>query len=111
MPTQYNMNEDSVLYRAILQYEAQPMKRERNPHYNPSQGGSASNPNYHTNQVWREYIQVPDGPEVTKERVIGPYQSIAPIKSYVTRNRGGYNGKNLRIKSIQKVVTWEDVEV
>lgn len=108
MPTQNDMGPDSELYRAILEYEVQPTREQRNPHYDPNfyYNGSKGD---RSKQPWREFIQVPDGPEVTKERVIGPYQSITPIKAYVTRNRGRYNGKNLRIKRIERASAWEEV--
>ena len=92
MPTQHDMGPSSEIYRAILEYEIQPMKDVPNPHYNPNGG-------------------VPDGPPKTNERTIGPYQSITPIKAYVTRNRGGYNSTNLRIKRIERVSEWEEVEL
>lgn len=108
MPTQYDMKADSEIYRATLEYEAQPMRSEPNPHYDPNfnwNGGDRKN------QPWAQVIRVPDGPEITKERVIGPYQSVTPIKAYVTRNRGRASGKNLRIKKIERACAWEEVDV
>jgi len=109
MPTQYDMGPDSVLYRAILEYEVQPTREVPNPDYDPlfqyNNGGRYDR----KKQPWSQTIRVPDGPKVTHERMIGPYQNITPIKAYVTRNRGRYNGDNLRIKRIEKVATWEEV--
>lgn len=106
MPTQHDMGPSSEIYRAILEYEIQPMKDVPNPHYNPN-GGAYDR----AKQPWRQFIKVPDGPPKTNERMIGPYQSITPIKAYVTRNRGGYNSTNLRIKRIERVSEWEEVEL
>lgn len=109
MPTQYDMSEDDDLFRGILEYEVQPTRRERNPHYNPNHvGGRGGDPNYRKNQVWREFIDVPDGPLKTTTMCIGPYSSTRPIKSFITRNRGRYT--NLRIKSVQKVASWVDTD-
>lgn len=105
MPTQYDMGPDSEIYRAILEYDHQPMRTEPNPHYNPNHVGMDR-----TKQPWAKTIQVPDGPLVPKERVIGPYQSITPIKAYVTRNRDRYQSKNLRIKRIERVAKWEEID-
>lgn len=107
MPTQYDMREGDDLYRAILEYEVQPMRDEVNPHYNPK--ANHTDPNYRNHQLWRAQIKVPDGPPITKERMIGPYKDTKPIKAYVTRNRGRYNGNNLRIKTVQRASAWEDV--
>lgn len=108
MPTQYDMGPDSEIYRAILEYDHQPMRTEPNPHYDPNY--QRGYPYDRTTQPWSQTIQVPDGPLVPKERMIGPYQSITPIKAYVSRNRGRYQGKNLRIKRIERVGAWEEVE-
>lgn len=109
MPTQHDMGPDSEIYRAILLYDVQPTRTEPNPHYDPNFRVNGSRGD-RSKQPWAQTIQVPDGPKVSKERVIGPYQSIAPIKAYVTRNRGRYNGDNLRLKSIERVSGWEEVD-
>lgn len=110
MPTQYDMSEGDDLYRAVLDYDVQPMRDEPNPHYNPNVFGAHQDPNYRKNQVWRPTIQVPDGPEITKQRMIGPYKDVKPIKAYVTRNRGRHNSKNLRINRIERATAWEEVK-
>lgn len=100
MPSTYHMNADDELYRAILEYEQQPMKEVSNPDYDPSgQSGYGS---------WRTHIRVPDGPVVTLEKIVGPYTDVRHIKSYVTRNR---RNNNLRIKRVEKVASWEEVEL
>lgn len=109
MPTQYDMSEDDDLYRAILDFEVQPMRQERNPHYNPNAAGTHTHPDFRKKEMWREFIQVPDGPEITKQRMIGPYKDTKPIKAYVTRNRGRHNSKNLRINRIERATAWEEV--
>ena len=109
MPTQNDMGPDSEIYRAVLEYDHQPMRSEPNPHYDPNFRINGSRVG-HSKQPWSQTIQVPDGPVVPKERMIGPYQSIIPIKAYVTRNRGGYQGTNLRIKRIERVSAWEEVD-
>lgn len=109
MPTQHDMGPDSEIYRAILLHDVQPTREERNPHYDPN---FQHNPAGYDRkkQPWSPTIRVPDGPEVPTERVIGPYQSITPIKAYVTRNRGRYHGKNLRILRVERVSGWEEVD-
>lgn len=109
MPTQHDMGPDSEIYRAVLEYEVQPTKSEPNPHYDPNYRNSGTYDR--VKQPWLANIQVPDGPLVTKERMIGPYQNTTPIKAYVTRNRGRYNGKNLRIKRVERVSAWEEVQI
>lgn len=96
MPTQYDMREDDDLYRAILEYEYQPVRHEPNPNYGKQGMGY---------QPYR--LSIPDGPVETKTMCIGPYSSTRPIKSYITRNRGRHT--NLRIKQIQKVGSWVEV--
>lgn len=108
MPTQSDMGPKSELYRGVLEYEEQPMKHVPNPHYDPQFNNHK--PWDRTHQPWSQTVSVPDGPLVTKERMIGPYQQIAPIKAFVSRNRGGYRGLNLRIKRIERVSAWEEVD-
>lgn len=91
MPSQYDMNEDDELFRAILEYDYEPTERRLNP-------------------TTGRYESVVTGPMEVRTRCIGPYSHVRPIKAYVTRNRGRYNSHNLRIKTIQKVSGWEDVE-
>ena len=110
MPTQYDMGPDEDLYRAVLEYEVQPMRTEPNQHYDPLYRHTNGVGYDRKKQPWSQTIQVPDGPKETRERMIGPYRDIKPIKAYVTRNRGRYNGDNLRIKEIQKVTAWEAVD-
>lgn len=109
MPTQYDMGPNSEIYRAILEYDHQPMRTEPNPNYDPMFQHRPARYE-RKKQPWSQTIQVPDGPLVPKERMIGPYQSITPIKAYVTRNRGRYQGKNLRIKRIERVASWVEVD-
>jgi len=98
MPTQYDMREDDDLFRAILEFEYQPVEYVPNPDYGkPGQKGYVP-----------ARISRPTGPVETKTMCIGPYSSTRPIKSYITRNRGRH--KNLRIKQIQKVGTWVEVD-
>lgn len=112
MPTQNDMGPKSEIYRAVLEYDHQPMKSEPNPHYDPNYyNGTGLTRSTRDKQPWSKTIQVPDGPVVVKERMIGPYQSITPIKAYVTRNRGRYQGNNLRIKRIERAAAWEEVNV
>lgn len=96
MPTQH-MNPNSELYRAILEYDYQPVEHRPNPNY--------------TGRATRTYvptaITVPVGPVQVEERMIGPYQSISPIKAYITSNRNNTN--NLRLKRIERVSSWEEV--
>ena len=110
MPSQYDMNADDELYRAVLEYDYQPTRMERNPHYDPNYDNNVRRgfPRDHTNQPWQEFVSVPDGPVETRETMIGPYHSIRPIKSYITRNRNGYY-KNMRLKRIERVSAWEEV--
>lgn len=110
MPTQYDMSEGDELYRAILEYDLQPTRQEPNPFYDPNYYHGGTSKVSRDKQPWREFIQVPDGPKVPKERMIGPYKDTKPIKAYVTRNRGRYNGDNLRIKRVERVTAWEEVE-
>lgn len=51
-------------------------------------------------------IRVKTGPDTVERYCIGPYFSVAPIKSYITRNRRGYK-KDLRLVRIDKVTGWE----
>jgi hypothetical protein len=103
------MGPKSEIYRAVLEYDHQPTRSEPNPHYDPNFRQNPSG--YDRNkQPWSQTIQVPDGPVVPMERMIGPYVQITPIKAYVSRNRGRYQGTNLRIKRIERVSAWEEVE-
>lgn len=110
MPTQYDMDKDDDLYRAILEYDYQPMRYEPNPHYDPLFSHYSGNTGYdRKKQPWAREIQVPDGPMKVGERMIGPYKDTKPIKAYVTRNRGRHNSNNLRIKRIERASAWEKV--
>ena len=103
MPTQYDMTPESELYRAVLAYDHQPMRREPNPDYKPN--------NVMPGHYTPSHINVPDGPMEVRERMIGPYQSVAPIKSYITRNRGRSHGQNLRLVRVERASVWEEVQI
>lgn len=109
MPSQYNMSADTELYRGILEFEFQPQILLANPHYDPNYVARAGHLDMEK-KPWAGQIYVPDGPVVTNEEIVGPYHSIAPIKSYVSRNRGRYLNDSLRIKRIERVSAWEEVE-
>jgi hypothetical protein len=102
------MGPGNDIYRAILEYDHQPMKQVINPHYDPNYTSAQYDRN---TQPWLKRTMVPDGPVEVKETMIGPYIQIAPIKAYVTRNRGRHNSKNLRIKRIERVTAWEEVVI
>lgn len=100
MPTQHDMGPDSHIYRAVLEFDYQPTEWIANPAYTgPSQRG-----------YFPANISVPCGPIEVRERMIGPYQSIAPIKAYVTRHRG-HQKNNLRLIRIERVSAWEEVDI
>lgn len=84
------MNPEDDLYRAVLEYETQPHEYRQDPN--------------------GRRVRVPVGPMQTQETMIGPYKSVRPIKSYVTRNRNAYY-KNLRVKRVEKVSAWEEVDI
>lgn len=109
MPSQYDMSEGDDLYRGILEWEHQPMVDVPNPDYDPQYAYGNGKMYDHTKQPWSKTIKVPRGPTVWKERMIGPYKDTRPIKAYVTRNRGRYQGHNLRIKRVERVSAWEEV--
>ena len=91
MPSGYDMAPEDDLYRAILEFEIQPHEYKDDP-------------------VSGRRVYVPLGPLETKEKMIGPYKGTRPIKAYVTRNRNNYH-KNLRIKRVEKVSVWEEVDI
>ena len=93
-----HLKEDQEIYRGVLAYEQTPTELLPNPDYGKAGGGYQP-----------MYLTVPSGPEETITDIIGPYESVAPIKSYVTRHRG--RRKNLRIVRVEKVSGWEEVEI
>lgn len=103
MPTQYDMSENTVLYRGVLEYDAQPTKVVPNPEY-----GKPVRPGTYV----PAQIRVPDGPAITKQIVIGPYADPKQIKSYITRKRDSYYA-NLRLVRAEQVEPqdWKEVEI
>lgn len=92
-----HMNADDVLYRGVLAYE------EQNYEWAPDPSGVKD----HLGRV--RNIRIPVGQPETKTDIIGPYHSVRPIKSYITRRRSNTN--NLRLVRIEKTVGWEEVSV
>lgn len=106
MPTQYDMNINDDLFRGILEFDYQPYRQEPNPYYDPNCDFWDTKGVARDKLPWRANISVPDGPTIPKEICTGPYRTTKPIKTWVTRNRGRY--KNLRVKRIEKVTSWEE---
>lgn len=96
MPTQNNIDKDSELYRGVLEYDYTPTERVANPNYGKGPGYQPL------------YNSVPCGPVEVRETMIGPYQSISPIKAYISRRRGQ---NNLRLKRVERVSAWEKVDI
>lgn len=101
-----HMSDDQELYRGVLEYEETPMHYVPNPDYDPRIGMR----NSQGVNTWSVNIYVPTGdPDETKTDIIGPYNSVGPIKAYITRHRKRY--KNLRLVRVEKVTGWEEVSI
>lgn len=90
-----HMKEDEVLYRGVLEYESTPMEWVNDP--------TGAQTSYGT----PVRIRVPTGSTETRTDIIGPYASITPVKSYVTRRRTPDN--NLRVVRFERTTGWEEV--
>lgn len=99
-----HMKEDEEWYRGVIAYEVTQCDYMPNPNFDPHK------PSGYNNQA---QIYGPTGaPDETVTTIIGPYNKIGPIKSYITRNRKyNNNRKNLRILRIEKVTGWEEVSI
>lgn len=56
-------------------------------------------------------VRVQTGPPYTVQYMIGPYNSVAPLKSHLSRNRSRYGYTNLKLVSVEKVTGWEEVYI
>lgn len=98
MPMTYNMSADSELYRGILASDYRDWDLVPNPNYDPYSRG------YSPKEIRQDV-----GPWKTREFVIGPYFTVAPIKTYITRHRS--RSTNLRLVRVEKVTQWEEVKL